>query len=113
LAILELTAIPTLPEEHWLAMLEELKKTGIYYDDEYDEGAPLNAGSDKTIKFVDFVIRSHLNADMFPKIRMERFEKSATSVEAPMYLIDDETAIKVGDGDVQVISEGQWKLLGK
>jgi hypothetical protein len=29
--------------------LAELMKTGIYYDDEYDETAPPNAGSDKTI----------------------------------------------------------------
>ena len=29
----------------------------------------------------------------------------------PSYLIDDQTAIKVVDGTVEVVSEGQWKLL--
>jgi dipeptidase E len=29
----------------------------------------------------------------------------------PAYAIDDETAIKVVDGTVEVVSEGHWKLL--
>ena len=28
----------------------------------------------------------------------------------PAYAIDDETAIKVTDGTVDVVSEGHWKL---
>jgi hypothetical protein len=28
----------------------------------------------------------------------------------PAYAIDDETAIKVVDGTVEVVSEGHWKL---
>jgi dipeptidase E len=30
-------------------------------------------------------------------------------VEVPAYAIDDQTAIKVDDGVVEVVSEGQWK----
>ena len=29
----------------------------------------------------------------------------------PAYAIDDETAFKVVDGTVKVVSEGHWKLL--
>jgi dipeptidase E len=29
----------------------------------------------------------------------------------PAYAIDDDTAIKVVDGTVEVVSEGDWKLL--
>jgi hypothetical protein len=32
-------------------------------------------------------------------------------VLAMTYAIDDETAVKVTDGTVEVISEGHWKLL--
>ena len=28
----------------------------------------------------------------------------------PTYGIDDQTAIKVSDGEVEVVSEGNWKL---
>jgi dipeptidase E len=34
----------------------------------------------------------------------------AAEVPVPTYAIDDETAIKVVDGTVDVVSEGHWKL---
>lgn len=89
---------------------EKLEKTGIYYDDEYDEAAPLDAGSNKTLKLVDFVIRPHLNADYFPGATLENMEKWAAKVDVPLYAFDDQTAIQVIDGKVQIISEGEWKL---
>jgi peptidase E len=89
---------------------EKLEETGIYYDDEYDEAAPPNAGSDKTLKLVNFVIRPHLNADYFPIATLENMEKWAAKVDVPLYAIDDQSAIKVIDGEVEVISEGEWKL---
>jgi dipeptidase E len=32
-------------------------------------------------------------------------------LSGPAYAIDDETAIKVTDGTIEVVSEGHWKLL--
>ena len=37
-------------------------------------------------------------------------EKWAAGVPVPTYGIDDQTAIKVVDGAVEVVSEGHWKL---
>jgi dipeptidase E len=37
-------------------------------------------------------------------------EKWAAELGGPAYAIDDETAIKVVDGAVEVVSEGHWKL---
>ena len=37
-------------------------------------------------------------------------EKWAASMPVPGYAIDDQTAIKVVDGAVEVVSEGHWKL---
>lgn len=92
---------------------KRLEQTGIYYDDEYDEAAPANAGSDKTLKLVDFVIRPHLNADYFPKATLENMETWAAKIDVPLYAFDDETALKVIDGNVEIISEGEWKLFNK
>ena len=36
--------------------------------------------------------------------------KWAAGIAGPAYAIDDETAIKVTDGAVEVVSEGHWKL---
>ena len=86
-----------------------LARTGTYYDDEYDETAPPNAGSDKTLKLVNFVVRPHLNADYFPAITLENMEKAAAKIDVPLCTFDDQTAIQVIDDKVDVISEGAWK----
>jgi dipeptidase E len=90
-----------------------LEQTGVYHDDEYDETAPPNAGLDKTLGLVDFTLRPHLGADYFPAASQENIERWAAKVDVPLYAIDDQTAIKVVDGAVEVVSEGQWKRFEK
>jgi dipeptidase E len=34
----------------------------------------------------------------------------AATISVPSYLIDDQTAIKMTDGIIEVVSEGKWKL---
>jgi dipeptidase E len=41
---------------------------------------------------------------------MAAAERWAAGLSGPAYAIDDETAIKVVDGTVEVVSEGNWKL---
>ena len=57
-----------------------------------------------------FAFRPHLNADYFPMATMEMMERAAAKLDYPLYAIDDETAIKVVDGEVEVVSEGEWRL---
>ena len=45
-----------------------------------------------------------------PENTMAAAEKWAAGLGAPAYAIDDETAIKVVDDTVEVVSEGHWKL---
>jgi len=42
---------------------------------------------------------------------MAEAEQWAAGIPGPAYVIDDETAIRVVDGTVDVISEGEWKLI--
>lgn len=37
-------------------------------------------------------------------------ERWAAGLSVPAYAIDDQTAIRVVDGNVEVVSEGHWKL---
>jgi len=67
-------------------------------------------GGDQTLGLVDFAIFPHLDHEMLPKNTMADAEKWAAGMSVPAYAIDDETAIKVVDGEVEVISEGHWKL---
>jgi dipeptidase E len=66
-----------------------------------------SATSDRTLGVVDFSIFPHLGVE--PENTMAEAEKWAASIGAPAYGIDDETAIKVVDGRVEIVSEGQWR----
>ena len=65
---------------------------------------------DKTLGVVDFSIFPHLGNPDLPENTLAAAEKWAADISGPAYAIDDETAIKVVDGAVEVISEGRWKL---
>ena len=72
-------------------------------------GTPSTDG-DKALGLVDFSMFPHLDHEDMPGHSMANAEKWATSLSVPGYAIDDETAIKVVHGDVEVVSEGHWKL---
>jgi dipeptidase E len=59
---------------------------------------------------VDFSICPHVAEDGMPGNSMAFAEQWAAEIAGPAYAIDDETAIKVVDGTVEVVTEGHWKL---
>ena len=59
---------------------------------------------------VDFSIFPHVDHPDLPENTMAAAEQWAAGLSNPAYAIDDDTAIKVVDGTVDVISEGHWKL---
>ena len=65
---------------------------------------------DRTLGVVDFSIFPHLGNPDLPDNTMAAAETWAADIAGPAYAIDDETAIKVVDGAVEVVSEGHWKL---
>jgi dipeptidase E len=67
-------------------------------------------GDDSTLGIVDFSIFPHVDHEMLPENTMAEAERWAAGIAGPAYAIDDETAIRVVDGTVDVISEGHWKL---
>jgi dipeptidase E len=69
-----------------------------------------SAEDDRTLGLVDFAIFPHLGA--FPTNTLATAERWAAEIGRPAYAIDDQTAISVVDGAVQVISEGRWARMG-
>ena len=59
---------------------------------------------------VDFAVIPHLEHADHLDASLANAERWAARIPAPTYAIDDETAIRVVDGTVQVVSEGHWKL---
>lgn len=69
-----------------------------------------SAPDDRTLGVVDFAIFPHLDA--FPGNSLADAERWAADIGIPAYAIDEQTAISVVDGVVEVVSEGNWVPFG-
>lgn len=67
------------------------------------------SGNDLTMNLVNFALFPHLDHEMLPDNKMANAVKWAETMDCDCYAIDDQTGIKVVDGVVEVISEGNWK----
>lgn len=65
---------------------------------------------EKCLGIVDFAIHPHADHENFPDNSMEKLEELAKTLTLKSYAIDDQTAIVVIDGVLEVVSEGKWKL---
>lgn len=70
---------------------------------------PPSGDDDTTLGLVDFSIYPHLDCPVLPGNTMASAEKWSENVPAGSYVIDDATAIRVVDGNVEIISEGTWR----
>ena len=150
LGVLELTALPSIPEERWIPWVRDadvllvnggdplylghwMRESGLAdllpslsetvwvglsagslvmtprIGQDFVQWQP-PSGGDATLGLVDFSIFPHLDHPELPENTMADAERWAAGISGPAYAIDDETAIKVTDGSVDVISEGHWKL---
>jgi dipeptidase E len=66
-----------------------------------------SAPDDVTLGMVDFSIFPHL--EVFPENSMAEAERWAADIGGPAYAIDDQTAIKMTRGAVEIVSEGHWR----
>jgi dipeptidase E len=102
--------LPTLPETVWVGVSAGSMVMTPRIGTDFVNWQP-PAGGDTTLGIVDFSIFPHLGHELMPENTMVNAEKWAADLAIPAYAIDDETAIRVSDGTVDVISEGQWRLL--
>ncbi|CEG22755.1 Peptidase family S51 [Planococcus massiliensis] len=146
--ILELTALPSIPWERWLPLIEKtdvflvsggdalylahwMRESGLAQmlpkleavyvgmsagsmalapriGEDFMGWMP-PSGKDEGISLIGFSIFPHLENESLPENTLDHAAKWASKIQGPSYAIDDQTAIKVTDGKVEVISEGLWK----
>lgn len=149
LGVLELTALPSIEREYWVAAVQEtdallvwggdvvylcrwMRESGLadllpslretvyvgvsagsmvtapIFGETYDDpNTPFVIA--RGLGLVDFALLPHLDHGDHPESSTANVERMATEVPVPTYGIDDETAIRVTDGAVEVVSEGHWK----
>jgi dipeptidase E len=108
-----MTLLPELDETVWVGLSAGSMVMAPRVGDDFvgwtnpllGESAPRN---DTTLGLVDFGIFPHLDHPDLPNNKLENAKRWAAAMEIPCYLIDDETAISVVDGKVDVVSEGSW-----
>lgn len=57
---------------------------------------------------VGFQFIPHLNSPYFDKIREENLKEAAKDITEPVYALDDNSALKVVDGKIEMVSEGKY-----
>jgi dipeptidase E len=82
-----------------------------FRDDDYYEKAVRDEASAESLKLANLVFRSHLNSDFFPRVRKEFLEQIVDKLPAPLYALDDNSALKIVDGNIEVVTEGEWLKL--
>ena len=101
--------LPSLPETVWVGLSAgSMVMTPRIGEDFVGWKSP--TGDDRALGVVDFSIFPHLDHEMLPENTMADAERWAAEIGGPAYAIDDDTAIQVTDGTVEVVSEGHWKL---
>lgn len=148
MGVLELTALPSIKKEYWVADVEKadallvqggdvlyltrwMRESGLadllpslretvyvgvsagsmvtapIFGETYDDPPYVIA---KGLGLVDLALVPHVGHKDHPESSMDKVERMSAEIPVPLYAIDDETAIQVVDGAVQVVSEGHWKL---
>lgn len=67
----------------------------------------------KGLDFVDFYFLPHLNSEWFKKVRRENIEKIGLKTNKPIYALDDQSALKIIDNKIEIISEGSWFVVNE
>lgn len=86
-----------------LALSSKDKK--LYYEETF------GYESEEALALVDFYVRPHFNSSDFPHVRKEYLEKIAQDIEKPIYALDDQSALKIIDNKIEIISEGDYSIL--
>jgi len=101
--------LPSLDKTVWVGLSAGSMVMTPRVGEEFVESKPSITGDDITLGVVDFSIFPHVDHPDLPENTMAAAERWAARLGGPAYAIDDQTAIKVVDGVVEIVSEGHWK----
>jgi dipeptidase E len=102
--------LPSLDETVWAGLSAGSMVMTPRVGEDFVESKPSITGDDITLGVVDFSIFPHLDHPDLPENTMAEAERWAAEIGGPAYAIDDQTAITVVDGSVEVVSEGHWRF---
>jgi dipeptidase E len=102
--------LPSLSETVYVGLSAGSMVMAPHVGEEFVGWRPAAGGGDNALGLVGFSIFPHLDNVLCPDNTTARAENWAARIPVPGYAVDDETAVKVVDGAVEVVSEGNWRL---
>src|SRR6478736_8335777 len=102
--------LPSLDRTVWVGLSAGSMAMTPRVGEDFVETKPSITGDDRALGIVDFSIFPHLDHPDLPENTLANAQLWAAEIDGPAYAIDDETAIQVVDGRVEVVSEGSWKF---
>lgn len=100
--------LPSLHDTVWVGLSAGSMVMTPRIGEEFVETKPPITGDDRTLGLVGFSIFPHIDHPDLPDNTMATAARWAAKLGGPAYAIDDETALQVVEGRVEVISEGRW-----
>jgi len=88
-----------------LALSSKDKK--IYYEDRFDYK------NEKGMGLVDFFVRPHYNSSHFIHASKDYLTSIAGDIPGVIYALDDDSALVVEDGKLEIVSEGEYLILNQ
>jgi dipeptidase E len=79
----------------------------VFEDVYYKEKVMPGEASIKTLNLAGFTLRPHLNSDTFPLVRKDNLQQTVNETGLEVYALDDDSALKIEDGQIEVVSEGE------
>lgn len=101
--------LPSLSEKAWVGLSAGSMVMTPRIGEDFVGWKPPAGGDDSTLGVIGFSIFPHLDDEMLPANTMADAERWAAGIPGPAYAIDNDTAITVTDGTVEVVSEGHWR----
>ena len=80
-----------------------LKLSQIVYEEDLDRADDMEG-----LAYVDFYFLPHLNSPHFSKLREENIKEAIVGMSEKIYAMDDQSAIKIVDGAIEIITEGHY-----
>jgi dipeptidase E len=80
-----------------------LKRSQILFKDSLDKTEDI-----KCLNIVDFYFIPHLNSPYFENLDENSIRKVCKEIKDKIYVLDDQSALKIIDEKIEVISEGKW-----
>ncbi len=80
-----------------------LKLSQIVYGEDLDKTENMPG-----LNLVDFYFLPHLNSEYFPNLRQDKIQEAVSGLTKKIYALDDQGAVQVVDGQVKIITQGQY-----